>query len=116
MPNIEEPSKAISIRICSISEIPKDGGKSFMIGNYRLAVFNSAGKYYASSDTCSHEEESLAEGWLEEDKVECPRHGAQFCLRTGEALTLPATKPIEVFEVEISGDDLFVRLPESYKQ
>ena len=99
------------VKVCAAKDIPADSGKSFQVGSYRLAVYKSEGKYYASADTCSHEEESLAEGWLEGDRIECPRHGARFCLRTGAALTLPATEPIEVFDVEIREDDLFVRLP-----
>ena len=66
-----------------------------------VAVFHTdAGEFHAIDDTCTHEDASLAEGWLEDDRVECPLHAAQFCLRTGEALCLPATKGVGVHRVE----------------
>lgn len=64
--------------------------------------------WYATDDTCTHEEASLAEGWLEGDEVECPLHAASFCLRTGAALCLPATKPVRTHRVEVRGDDVFL--------
>jgi 3-phenylpropionate/trans-cinnamate dioxygenase ferredoxin subunit len=109
-------SDATAVRVCALKEIPKDGGKAFTIGTCELAVFNTQGQYFASANTCSHDHEPLSEGWLEDGRVECPRHGAQFCLKTGEAKTLPATEPIEVFPIEIRGEDLYVMLPTRYTQ
>ena len=31
----------------------------------------------------------------------CPRHGANFDIRTGAALTLPAYEPVETFPVRV---------------
>ncbi|HUV10731.1 MAG TPA: Rieske 2Fe-2S domain-containing protein, partial [Acidimicrobiia bacterium] len=55
---------------------------------------------------------SLSEGdvWTEECEIECPKHGSTFSLTTGEAQTLPATKPIPVYEVRVDGDDVMVTL------
>ena len=66
------------------------------------------GTYYALDDTCSHEDASLAEGWIEAGEVECPLHAAQFCLRTGEALCLPATKGVGVHRVEEREGQLYL--------
>jgi 3-phenylpropionate/trans-cinnamate dioxygenase ferredoxin subunit len=98
------------VRVCSKAEFKRDGGKAFRIGDLRLAVFRSEGSFYATSELCTHEDESLAEGWLEGCNVECPRHGAMFDLRTGEAISLPATDPIRTFLVELRGDDVMVQL------
>lgn len=57
-----------------------------------IAIFNVNGELYAIGDTCTHEEFSLSDGELvDECTVECALHGAQFDLRTGDALCLPAT-------------------------
>ena len=58
---------------------------------------------YAIGDTCSHDDVSLSEGYVEVDDhaVECWKHGAQFDLTTGEALCLPATRPVPTYEVEV---------------
>jgi len=41
--------------------------------------------------------------------VICPRHGARFSIRTGEALTAPACEPTATFPVKVEGDEVFVR-------
>ena len=53
---------------------------------------------------------ALADGSLEGCELICPRHGARFDVRTGEALTMPATEATSVHEVKVDGDDLFVRI------
>jgi 3-phenylpropionate/trans-cinnamate dioxygenase ferredoxin component len=99
------------VRVCATSDLRRDGGRAFRIGHAQIAVFRSEGKWYATSDLCTHEDESLAEGWLEGCHVECPRHGAMFDLKTGEALSLPATEPLRTFPLEVRGDDIYVRIP-----
>jgi 3-phenylpropionate/trans-cinnamate dioxygenase ferredoxin component len=55
----------------------------------------------AVHDVCTHALESLSGGWVDEDRIECPRHGAAFSLRSGEVLTPPATLPLPTFAVEV---------------
>lgn len=59
------------------------------------------GEWLAVDNTCSHATAPLAYGWVEEDRIECPLHAAQFCLRTGQALSLPATEPVVTHRTEI---------------
>jgi 3-phenylpropionate/trans-cinnamate dioxygenase ferredoxin component len=66
------------------------------------------GTYYALDDTCSHEDASLAEGWIEAGEVECPLHATRFCLRDGVPQCLPATKPVATHKVEIRGDEVYL--------
>jgi nitrite reductase/ring-hydroxylating ferredoxin subunit len=111
---MDADSNARQVRIAAQSDIAKGNGKGFRVGGLEFAVFHTEEGFFATGNLCSHEHEPLAEGWVEGDKVECPRHGAQFDLRTGEALTLPASDPIEVFPLEIKGEDIFVAIPASY--
>ncbi|HSJ72830.1 MAG TPA: non-heme iron oxygenase ferredoxin subunit [Miltoncostaeaceae bacterium] len=66
-----------------------------------VVLVNVAGEVLAVHDVCTHALESLSGGWVEEDRIECPRHGAAFSLRSGEALTPPATLPLPTFAVEV---------------
>jgi nitrite reductase/ring-hydroxylating ferredoxin subunit len=68
-------------------------------GLERIALYRVGGAYYASQDTCTHAQASLTEGWLEGDRVGCPAHAAEFCVRTGRALCFPADRPLRVFPV-----------------
>ncbi len=49
--------------------------------------------------------------WEDELEIECPKHGSTFSLTTGEAQTLPATRPVPVYAIQVDGDDVSVVLP-----
>lgn len=63
---------------------------------------------FAVTDTCSHAEASLSEGEISGTKIECWLHGAEFDLRTGKALTPPATSDLKTFKVERTGNQLLI--------
>jgi 3-phenylpropionate/trans-cinnamate dioxygenase ferredoxin subunit len=74
-----------------------------------IAVFNIEGAYYAIEDVCTHDGGELASGALEGDQVICPRHGARFCVRTGEAMSAPAWEPTATFPVRVESGMVQVR-------
>ncbi len=100
------------VKIATLSDIPQNGMRAFEHAGRRIAVFNAAGNYYATDDTCSHDDASLTEGWYEPDDetIECPMHGSRFNIKTGQALSLPAFAPITVYSVCIAGDDVLIEL------
>jgi len=82
---------------------------SLPAGRRMIAVVRTEAAYYAIEDICTHDGAALTGGAIEGDEIVCPRHGARFCLRTGEALTPPAYEPVRVFETKIEGGHLWVR-------
>ncbi|MFZ0994457.1 MAG: bifunctional 3-phenylpropionate/cinnamic acid dioxygenase ferredoxin subunit [Candidatus Dormiibacterota bacterium] len=102
------------IRICDAEAIPPGHAARVEIGDLPIAVFNVNGQFHALDDTCSHAMASLSEGELHpaECAVECPLHGSQFDLRTGEPISLPAVEPVRVHEVAVRGGELWVALSE----
>ncbi len=66
-----------------------------------VCLVNVNGAVHAVHDICTHALESLSGGWVEGDRIECPRHGAQFSLVSGEALTPPATTALPTYRVEV---------------
>lgn len=74
----------------------------------RIGLYNVDGEFFATDDTCSHEEASLTEGMLFDDIVECPLHGAAFNVRTGEVEAFPAVVGIDTFPVRVVGDEIQV--------
>jgi 3-phenylpropionate/trans-cinnamate dioxygenase ferredoxin component len=99
--------------LCRRQDLAPGEARRFDVATLRIALVRIGDDFYAVGDRCSHEDYSLAEGevWQEECELECPRHGSTFDLRTGEAMTLPATKPVPVYEVVVDGDDVSVVLP-----
>ncbi|MBT2499950.1 non-heme iron oxygenase ferredoxin subunit [Agromyces sp. ISL-38] len=90
------------VRVCSIDELAVDQAARFVIDGVPIAVVkDSAGDIFAIGDTCTHGDISLAEGFVEDDTLECWAHGSKFSLRTGKPLTLPAYEPVPVFRVEL---------------
>ena len=92
-----------------LSEFADNPVAKIDINGTTVAVFKVDGDFYAIQNMCSHSEADLADGEVYDCKVECPLHGAEFDLKTGEALTLPATKPVAVFTTEVDGDSLVVK-------
>jgi nitrite reductase/ring-hydroxylating ferredoxin subunit len=94
--------------LAKTSEIALGKAKSVVIEGTRIAVFHTAAGFFAIEDRCTHAEVRLSDGWVEGDCVACPWHGAQFDLKTGEALTGPAILPTRSFPVEIVDDVILV--------
>ncbi len=73
-----------------------------------ICVARIGNEVFAIDDTCSHSDASLAEGDITDFKIECWLHGAEFDLRTGEALSLPAVAPVKTYSVSVDGDSVTV--------
>ena len=97
------------MNIIKLSEFADNPVVKIDINGTTVAVFKVDEDFYAIQNMCSHSEADLADGEVYDCKVECPLHGAEFDLKTGEALTLPATKRVAVFTTEVDGDSLVVK-------
>jgi 3-phenylpropionate/trans-cinnamate dioxygenase ferredoxin component len=83
--------------------------RSLALGRRVVAIARSGEEYFAIEDICTHDGAELTGGEIEDGQIICPRHGARFCLRTGEALTPPAYEPIRVFATRIDDGRLWIR-------
>ena len=75
-----------------------------------ICVARVGDEVFAIDDTCSHSDASLSEGDVTDFKIECWLHGAEFDLRTGEALTPPAVAPLHTYGVHVDGDSVTVEI------
>jgi 3-phenylpropionate/trans-cinnamate dioxygenase ferredoxin component len=107
-----EPA-ARRIRACSVADVAIGAAFKFEMDAGAICIVHCDDGFHAVADRCSHEDYSLSEGDVDaaQCEIECWKHGSLFSLTTGEPLTLPATLPIEVYPVEIEGNDVFVVLP-----
>ncbi len=96
------------VRVCKAEELQPGMAVRAEVTGTPVAVFNVAGSFYAIADTCSHEESSLSEGYVDSDVVECPKHGAAFHIPTGQVRSLPATRSVAVFSTIVEDGELFV--------
>ena len=96
--------------VCPLDELPPGSMKLVPAGSITVGVYNCGGALYAIEDRCSHDDGPLCEGDWDADTcvVVCPRHGANFDITSGRALTLPAYQPVDAYPVVV--EDGFVRV------
>ena len=73
-----------------------------------IAIYNLDGEYFATDDTCTHGNASMAEGDIDGSEVYCPFHMGAFDIRTGEATVAPCSIPLKTYEVVIEDGYLFI--------
>lgn len=97
-------------RVAKVSEIAPGTTRRVSVDSCELLLCNVDGRIYGIEDVCTHDGGPLDQGTLEGECIVCPRHGATFDVKTGDALTLPAVIPLMTFPVITEGDDIFVEL------
>ncbi len=101
------------VRLCAVDELSPGAARRFDVAGHRIVVVRIGHDLYALGDRCSHANYSLSEGEVleEEREIECWKHGSTFSLVTGAPQSLPATRPVPVYEVRREGEDVLVVLP-----
>lgn len=97
------------ISVAATGDIAPGGCKVVDADGTRIAVYNLDGEFHAIEDVCTHDGGELASGAVEGGEVICPRHGARFCIRTGDALSAPAYEPTAKLPVRIENGIVQVR-------
>ena len=99
--------------LCGVNELKSGEATRLEIGDLKLSASKINESVYVVSDMCTHANYSLSDGPLHPENltIECWKHGAQFCLSTGAALTLPATRPLDTFPTEVHGENVYIHLP-----
>ena len=97
-------------RLCAVDEIESGAARRFEIGEHRICLIRIGDDFYAIGDRCSHADFSLAEGevYPEEREIECWKHGSTFSFVDGKPQSLPATRPVPVYDIRREGDDVLV--------
>jgi len=99
-----------TVKLCAIEEIEPGRARRFET-EPPVALYRVEDEFYASTDTCSHEDWSLGEdGELEGYEVTCTLHMARFDVRDGRNLCLPALRPVETYPVSVVDGYVFVEL------
>ena len=101
------------IKVAAISDVPEGGTLAVEADSELVCLYNLGGRIYATDDICTHEEASLADGFIEGDCIECPLHQARFHIPTGEVRAPPADTNLRVFPVNVEGNDILVGVTES---
>ena len=99
------------VEIAPASELP-NGERLFLeIEGKAIVIFNIAGQLFAIGDVCTHDDGPLGDGDLEGFNIVCPRHGAEFDVRTGKVVQMPAVVDIPAYPVKVMDGMIQVGIP-----
>lgn len=98
------------IKVGKVGELQSGRMKRVNINGQRILLANVDGNFYATDDSCTHEEASLSTGFLKGELVKCPLHGSRFNVRTGEVLEEPAEENLRTYPARIEGNDILIGL------
>lgn len=93
-----------------MADIPNGKMKEYRIGGKYITIANADGEYLAFDGNCTHEQCSMAGGYLDGYNVTCYCHGGQFDIKTGEVLAPPPSSPLGVYKVKIENGEVWVEL------
>jgi 3-phenylpropionate/trans-cinnamate dioxygenase ferredoxin component len=106
-----DETKVEFLEIAPVSELP-NGERLFVdLGDKPIVIFNIAGQHFAIGDVCTHDDGPLGDGVLEGNNIVCPRHGAEFDIRTGKVMSMPAVVDIPAYPVQVRDGVIFVGVP-----
>jgi len=103
------------VRVCSVAEVPVGEVRRVELDGREIAVVNLGAEGFRALDAiCSHAHEYLTEGEvdIDDETIECPKHGSTFDLNTGKPRSLPATMPVDTFAVKTEDDDILIEVNE----
>ena len=95
-------------RACAAADVPSGGVLAVEVGGVGVAIVNDGEEFFAIQDECSHAAIPLSEGDVMGCEIECWLHGSTFDLRTGKPTCLPATEPVPIYPVHLTGTDVLV--------
>ncbi|HTN74863.1 MAG TPA: non-heme iron oxygenase ferredoxin subunit [Pirellulaceae bacterium] len=98
------------VPVCKTTDIPDPGKQLLEIGDRVVVLFHVAGEFFCIDDVCTHDGGPLGEGELVDHTIACPRHSAKFDIRTGRALTMPATEDTVIHEVQVADGVVSVKI------
>jgi 3-phenylpropionate/trans-cinnamate dioxygenase ferredoxin subunit len=90
------------VAVCELNALESGTMRNVQVGKKKIVVIRQGDELYALEDRCSHENYPLSDGFLEEGKIACAMHGAEFDLKTGEALALPAYENVNTYVVRVN--------------
>jgi Rieske Fe-S protein len=91
--------------LASTSQIPVGSGMVFS-GQQVVVTQPSAGEFKAFSAVCTHM--GCIVNQVSNGTIDCPCHGSQYSITTGDVVAGPAPKPLPAKQIKVSGGSIFL--------
>ena len=99
--------------VAKTGDVDDDEVIAVSVGRLDIGIYKLNGEIHALGDICTHAYAAMSDGYIEDGQIECPLHGACFDIKTGKALTAPASVDLDVYPVKIEGDQIMVGVPKA---
>jgi 3-phenylpropionate/trans-cinnamate dioxygenase ferredoxin subunit len=93
-------------KVAALAELKERGVMDAEVEGQEIALYWVDDTPYATENICTHAFARLSEGYLDGDCIECPVHQALFNVKTGEAVSPPASQPVKTFPCRIAEADV----------
>ena len=100
------------LTVAAVDDVPEGGTLAVEAAGEAICLYKLGGRIYATQELCTHDEASLAEGYIEDDCIECPLHQARFHIPSGAVRAPPAMDDLRVYAVKIEHGEISVQLPQ----
>ena len=97
---------------CLLSELNPGSPRTIELDDHFVVLVLLDDEVYCIDDVCTHDGGTLGDGEVDDHCLVCPRHGAKFDIRTGEAVTMPATEATASHEVKIVDGTVYIKINE----
>jgi biphenyl 2,3-dioxygenase ferredoxin subunit len=98
------------ILLCRTDDVAVGSALKVETNDLILAVFNVAGEFYVTDDTCTHGPGSLSEGYITDDVVECDFHNGAFNIKTGEVAAPPCMVPLKTYPAIVEDGNVYTEV------
>ena len=110
IPSVPSAPKCAGEVWVDVEEVSGPGKKTIEVDDRLVVVIHVGGEFFCIDDVCTHDGGPLGDGMLRDHQISCPRHGAKFDIRSGKALTMPATEDTLAHEIKVEQGEVWVRL------
>jgi nitrite reductase/ring-hydroxylating ferredoxin subunit len=108
---MDNPMNKNWVRIASVEDVPEGGTLPARCQGEPVCLYKLNGKIFATHDTCSHGQASLADGFIVDENIECPLHQGLFHIPTGKAVGVPCTEDIKVYPTRVQDGAVYIAPP-----
>ncbi len=96
------------VKVASVEDVPEGGTLPTRCGGEPVCLYKLQGTIFATHDTCTHGQASLADGFVYEENIECPLHQGLFHIPTGRAVGAPCTEDIKTYSVKVEDGAILI--------
>jgi 3-phenylpropionate/trans-cinnamate dioxygenase ferredoxin component len=96
---------------CAADDVAADDVIRFDFGGRTFAIYQlDDGSYHATDGLCTHEKVHLADGFVMDGLIECPKHNGRFDIRTGAAKGAPVCVNLVTYPVKVEGGRIWLQI------